>query len=234
MGQMRAEVNIAKALLGAEADLEDDPQEPPDRRVDEDWLLRWRDSASTVSAAELQDLWGRVLAGEVKSPGTFSLRTLEFLKNLSKEEARRIATLAPFVVDNAFVFKGDSSLLESEGITLSFLLSLQDLGIIAPGATGPSTLTLKSASPNEFMLGLVAYTRVLVVTHQDPHKDIRLDAYRLTSLGQEVLKLGAFAPHDAYIRHLGQTIRDRDFKVLLARHQQVTETDGRYFDEEEL
>ena len=86
--QMRANVNVSKAVLSAEADLADDAQEPPDRMVDDDWLFRWRDSAGKVSSEELQALWGRVLAGEIKSPGTFSLRTLEFLKNLSQGEAR--------------------------------------------------------------------------------------------------------------------------------------------------
>ena len=47
-----------------------------------------------MSSEELQTLWGRVLAGEIKSPGTFSLRTLEFLKNTSHEEALKIAKLA--------------------------------------------------------------------------------------------------------------------------------------------
>ena len=232
--QMRAEVNVAKAVMGAEADLEDDPQEPPDRCVDEDWLFRWRESASKVSAAELQALWGRVLAGEVKSPGSYSLRTLEFLKNLSKEDARRIEKLAPFVVDNDFVFKGDKALLESEGITLGYLLSLRDLGIVDLGATRGLRKVLRTATPNEFMLGLVSYTRVLVVTHEDPKKEIGLDVYRLTSLGKEVLKLGAFTPEDSYIRVLGRTLRDQGFKVVLARYQQITETEGRYFDGEEL
>ena len=232
--QMRAEVNVAKAILGAEADLEDDPQEPPDRRVDEDWLFRWRESASTVSAEELRTLWGRVLAGEIKSPGRFSLRTLEFLKNLSKEDARRIEKLAPFVVDSDFVFKGDKTLLESEGITLGFLLSLRDLGIVDLGATTALRKILKTATPNEFMLGLVSYTHVLVVTHEDPKKEIRLDVYRLTSLGKEVLQLGVFRPNDTYIRELGRTLRDQGFKVVLARHEQITETEGRYFDGQEL
>ena len=231
---MRAEVNVAKAVLGAEADLEDDPQEPPDRSIDEDWLYRWRDSAAKVSTAELQALWGRVLAGEVKSPGTFSLRTLEFLRNLAKEEARRIEMLAPFVVDNDFLFRDSKSLLESEGITFGFLMRLQDLGILDLGGATGLIRPLRSAVPNEFMLGLVAYTRVLVVTHQDANKSANLAIYRLTSLGKEVLKLGAFTPHDAYIRHLGRTIRDRGFKVTLARYQQVTEAEGRYFDGEEL
>ncbi|MDE2903362.1 MAG: DUF2806 domain-containing protein [Chloroflexota bacterium] len=121
--QMRAEVNVARAVLVAEDVLEDDPQEPPGRRVDDDWLHRWRESAGKVSIEELQDLWGRVLAGEIKSPGTFSLRTLEFLKNLSKQEAAEIATLAPFVVDGDWVFMGvadDMSTLETEGIALGF------------------------------------------------------------------------------------------------------------------
>ena len=74
LGQMQAEVNIGKAFLSAETDLAGDAQEPPNRMVDDDWLLRWRDSAGRVSSEELQTLWGRVLAGEIKSPGTFSLR----------------------------------------------------------------------------------------------------------------------------------------------------------------
>ena len=36
-----------------------------------------------MSSEELQTLWGRTLAGEIKSPGSYSLRTLDFLKNLS-------------------------------------------------------------------------------------------------------------------------------------------------------
>ena len=232
--QMRAELNVAKALVNAEDDLADDSQEPPDRRIDEDWFFRWRDSASTVSDEELQALWGRVLAGEVKSPGTFSLRTLEFLKNVSKEEAQRIEKLAPFVVDNEFVFRSDGSPLKSEGITPSFVMSLGDLGIVDSASARGVVKRLRSAEPNAFKLGLVSYTRVLVVTHSDPKKETRLDIYRLTSLGREVLRLGAFTPHDGYLRHLGQTIRDRGFNVVLARYQRVTETVGHYFDEEQL
>jgi len=231
--EMRSEVNVAKALLNAEADLQDDPQEPPDRDVDQDWLYRWRDYASEVSDAELQTLWGRVLAGEVKSPGKFSLRTLEFLRNLSKEEAREIEKLAPFVVDAEYVFKGDSSILESEGITLGFLLSLQDLRILDAQVRGLKR-TLRSTTSDKFLVGLVAYSRVLVITHDDAKRKVAMEVYRLTSLGKEVLQLGKFVPHEPYLRSIGRTIRNQGYKVVIARYEQVTETEGRYFDEEEL
>ena len=38
--EIRAEVNVSKALLSAEAELENDPQTPPEREVDDDWLFR--------------------------------------------------------------------------------------------------------------------------------------------------------------------------------------------------
>ena len=103
--RMGTELNVRKALLNAATALGGDEQEPPDRRVDNDWLLRWRESAGRVSSEKLQDLWGRVLAGEVKSPGSFSLRTLAFLRTLSQEEALRIEAIAPFVIDNNFIVK---------------------------------------------------------------------------------------------------------------------------------
>ena len=133
--QMRREVNVARAVLHAEAAALEEGEQgepPPDRKVDDDWLYRWRDSASTVSNERLQDLWGRVLAGEVKSPGTFSLRMLEFLKNLSQEEAQLIEKLAPFVVDGSFVHRDWSAdrhdSLEPHGISAGDLMMLDNLG----------------------------------------------------------------------------------------------------------
>ena len=102
--EIRSEVNVSKALLGAEAELENDPQTPPDRTVDEDWLFRWRDAASVVSSEELQTLWGRVLAGEIKSPGSFSLRTLEFLKISRRRRRSKLKSCRPsFSVTGAYL-----------------------------------------------------------------------------------------------------------------------------------
>ena len=201
--EMRAEVNVSKALLIAEAGLEDDPQTPPDRKVDDDWLYRWRDSASTVSSEELQALWGRMLAGEIKSPGSFSLRTLEFLKNLSHEEALQIAKVSPFVIDGDAIFRDNEQLLRSEGITFKFLLDLQELGIISGVEAVGVVKKLSSTATEKFEQSLVSYNRVLLVTHEDTSKKIPLEVYKLTLLGQQIIKLGSFEPHEVYLRSVG-------------------------------
>ena len=230
--EMRAEVNVSKVLLSAEAALEDDPQTPPERKVDDDWLFRWRDAASTVSSEELQTLWGQVLAGEIKSPGSFSLRTLEFLKNLSHKEALQIAKVSPFVISNV-IFRGNNQLLESEGITVSFLLNLQNLGVVSGVGAGLKQ-KFHSLATEKFEQALVSYNRVLIVTHEDASKKISLEIYTLTLLGEQILELGSFKPHEVYLRSVGQTICRQGFKVHIARWEQVTEKMGDYFEPEEL
>ena len=49
--------------------------------VDEDWKTRFFNIAEDVSSSEMQDLWGKILAGEVARPGSYSVRTLEVFLN---------------------------------------------------------------------------------------------------------------------------------------------------------
>ena len=231
---IRREVNVSKALLEAEAELGNDPQPPPERRVDDDWLFRWRDAASMVSSEELQTLWGRVLAGEIKSPGSCSLRTLEFLKNLSRYEALQIAKVSRFVINNDAIFPGNESVLESEGITFMFLQHLQDLGIVAGHEARGLGYEAESSRADKFQHYLISHDRLLLVTHEDASKVLRFKIYLLTAIGKEIFKLGSFEAHEAYLRSLGEYIRGEGFTVRIARWEKLTETEGRIHDVQEL
>jgi hypothetical protein len=127
---VRKEVNVAKAVIVAEDILAKDGQQPPTEDIEDDWLFSWRENAGKVSSEELQDLWGRVLAGELKQPGSYSVRTLEFLKSLSKVEAELISKLATFVIENR-IYRNKDDFLEKEGIHFTQLLYLQDIGIMS-------------------------------------------------------------------------------------------------------
>lgn len=135
----RIELNSAKAVIYAEEQLANDPQTPPDREVDEDWLFAWRDYAGKVSAEDLQRLWGSVLAGEVKSPGRYSIRTLEFLKTLSKPEADVISKIARYAIDGR-IARGQKQYLDEKGLNFGLLLRMQEMGVVsgveAAGLTG--------------------------------------------------------------------------------------------------
>lgn len=225
---LRKEINVGRALVQAEAELSGDPQEPPPKKPDDDWLFRWRDSASAVSNTELQQLWGRVLAGEVKAPGQFSLRTLEFLRNISQEEARAIEKLGKACLGDV-IYRNDT-LLQGVGIDFTFLLSMQDLGIVSGVESIGIEMTLKTRRPGSYIQLLFGRDRALLITHVDDTKVLKIPIYQVTTIGQQVLKLGATEPDMTLLTGVGDEICKQGFDVAIARYTVVDENSVRYFD----
>lgn len=54
---------------------------------DEDWMNSFMRNAEDASSERLQDLFGRILAGEVLRPGAFSLTTLRAVRELDQQAA---------------------------------------------------------------------------------------------------------------------------------------------------
>lgn len=110
-----------------------------EEKVESDWTTRFFNIAEDISNAEMQNLWGRILAGETKKPNSFSLRTLEALKSLTKKEAEiftKFAKLRLKVSNTYFIPLNDKIRLEKEfDITYSQILLLTELGLISSGST---------------------------------------------------------------------------------------------------
>ncbi len=70
-----------------------------DSEPDHDWTARFFSDVQDVSSEQMQLLWARVLAGEVRRSGSTTLRTLGILKNLDQTTAdlfRRLCSLCLF------------------------------------------------------------------------------------------------------------------------------------------
>ena len=107
---VRKTLNFVKVLIKAEEAAESVPDERvSEEHVSQEWRARYRAYAEEVNDEDFQEIWGRVLAGEFQNPGTYSLRTLEFLRTLSSEEARRISQFAQFKISNFIYIKRDVS-----------------------------------------------------------------------------------------------------------------------------
>src|SRR5690554_3131042 len=81
--EAKKQLNLESVTAYAAEQLKDEPP-VTDEPIDEDWKTRFFNIAEEVSNEEMQALWGRILAGEIKKPKSYSLRTLEVLRNLSK------------------------------------------------------------------------------------------------------------------------------------------------------
>ncbi|BCX19618.1 MAG: hypothetical protein KatS3mg117_3300 [Geminicoccaceae bacterium] len=62
-------------------------------RLTDEWIDRFWRLAQDVSNADLQRLWGRVLAREARRPGSVALQTLDILSRLDREAAEELQRL---------------------------------------------------------------------------------------------------------------------------------------------
>jgi len=230
---LRKEINVGKAILQAEAELENETQEPSTKSMDDDWLYRWRDCASETSSENLQNLWGKLLAGEVKSPGSFSLRTLEFLRNISSAEASKIAKLPPFVIDEC-IYRNSTEILEKEGITFGFLLEMQELGVLYGVESIGISKTWSSYEKDKYLRVLVSNRKALIVKHSDPLKEMRLPMFGVTKIGVEVLRLGKFEHNDTYLRKIGEHLLGQGFEVDIADYRFISDDRIEWYNSEKI
>jgi hypothetical protein len=153
--------------------------------LDEDWLNVFERYAEDASSERLQGLWGKVLAGEIRRPGRFSIRTLRFLAEVSQSDAITFERFA----ENAFGDCAPKSLVMPHGgKNIGHLIDLESIGLI-DGASGlglTQSLTFDEAGNAFFYEGSLA-----VMFVGKPGEKLETPVVVLTKLGQELLQLVA-------------------------------------------
>jgi uncharacterized repeat protein (TIGR03899 family) len=186
-------VEIAKTQLEQENTVSDEP-------VNNDWTTRFFNIAADISDNEMQALWGRILAGETKQPKSYSLRTLEIVKNLSKNDAEIFMKVANYAIGTYnnfnFLFKGHGQELDDFGINFTNISQLVECGLIQPGdSVGYEYHTRKEEYNNNF----VTDKYVLFISVKSYSPFINVPIYPFTKSGSELLKL---IKADAPIKYL--------------------------------
>ena len=110
----------------------DDNADP--NTVDDDWITNFFDKCRIISDDEMQQLWGRVLAGEANSPGTYSRRTVSALASLDKSDAIAFSSLCccGWLIGDVtpLVYKVQDPVYSSAGITFMSLTHLDAIGLV--------------------------------------------------------------------------------------------------------
>tara|TARA_R110000744_G_C19362646_1_gene561570 strand:- start:969 stop:1868 length:900 start_codon:yes stop_codon:yes gene_type:complete len=70
-------------------------------RADQDWFSSFVTLAEGISNKSMQELWAKILAGEVSQPGSFSLKTLQTFRTMSITEAKLLAKACSLAMADA-------------------------------------------------------------------------------------------------------------------------------------
>ena len=118
-----------------------DKDEVSEEELDEDWITRFFRYAEDITTEHMQELWAKILAGEIEKPKSFSMRTLEILRNMSTEEAeifQKFVNLSIKAYDDEgrnnhlFILYEDNSTFNNL-ITFNDILLMMEIGIIHEG-----------------------------------------------------------------------------------------------------
>lgn len=184
--------------------------------VDPDWMFRFFNAVENISNEDMQKIWGRILAGEIQSPSKYSYRTLEKLRNITKEEAQlfqEVAALSLTHGSRKFLLKNDS-LMNKYGIYFSHILKLEECGMMSS-----QSLVLNLSISNEkteivwnpHILGKIAGTAPEV-------EKISLPIYIFSEAGNQLLDAIQPEQNKTYILDCLEHIRKNYKKANVTAH----------------
>lgn len=67
------------------------PDDEVAERADQDWFNSYISLAEDISNRTMQDLWAKILAGEIAQPGSYSFKALKVLRDMSMHDAKLLA-----------------------------------------------------------------------------------------------------------------------------------------------
>lgn len=156
-------------------------------KVDDDWLNFFESYAEKASSDNMRKLWGKILAGEIRKPGAFSLRTLRVASELDMATARQFQELAECRI-NDWSFLNPLPIVKGHPLswpqTPEHVNELEAAGLVSMG-TGLGT-SFKPTVPTQTMAFAVG--RLSVVAVLKPGKQLEVPGFKLTRAGAELCK----------------------------------------------
>ena len=229
----KRQANIGSVFARAAQELGD--REVQDHEVDHDWTARFFNDVQDVSSEEMQQLWAKILAGEVERPGNTSIKTLGILKNLDKATAnlfRQFCSICVSIRPDGVNFNDarvpfpsgyrEGNALRDYGFEFGKLNVLSEHGLINPeyntwhdylactGLTLPETQTLVHIP--------FCFQRkywVLVPMGADTQiKEFKLFGVALTRSGQEISRVVDPLSAQRYTVHLIEHFKKKNRQMV--------------------
>jgi hypothetical protein len=172
-----------------------------DKSVDEDWATRFFDIVQDVSKDEMKALWAKILSKEIETPFSYSLRTLEILRNISYEEANLFVKLSDYVLNQSdyFIF-AEYETMEKFGVGYKDIAKLREIGLLQSGDFVTSSF---HANPNSLStVNFVYGNTILQFTFRPSTIDIEIPVILLTQAGQQIYQLIETKQNWDYIRDI--------------------------------
>lgn len=207
---IKEQLNLDQIGLNAANNLRNEHYEENEQQeikeISDDWLNEFENHAKLKSSDDMKLIFGKILSGEIRKPGTFSIRTVRLISQLDNEAAKLFQLLCSHsvsmhagpnhLIDARVVsFNGNaaSNSLSQYGLSFANLNMLHEYGLIISDYN--SWMNYSPCIANEYMH--VNFTFKFGDTHygleptdwEKYDKTVKLSGVALTKAGKELLSI---------------------------------------------
>ena len=195
-------------------------------KADPDWFTTFTQLAEDVSNKTMQDLWAKILAGEITQPGSFSTKTLKIFREMSITDAKLLAKACSLAVSdhakrNIRIISGAYQMpslfnffnkRREQKIPLSqFSLSYADLLVLADNHL--LFVQETESSPMDKLEALHFTFNGSPLTLSAKKANCVLQFYKFTPIGSELARLISGSGDNNYLQHLKSALTE-NFSIV--------------------
>lgn len=204
--EIRKQENIEDIIQRTDALLNNDNGgHASNEDVNRGWISNFLEGAGKTYDDNLKDYWAKLLAGEIRQPGSNSLRTLEVLRNISYEEAKLFESMSGFVFVQdkmSFIFNDDNKY----GLNYYYLSKLKETGLLQTGEG--SAYTIKASKVNtKYTYNYICGNKYITLTTEPDTKDIVVPVHLLTRAGCELYELTTHKDNMGYLKDFAAFVK---------------------------
>lgn len=194
--------------------------------VSQTWLSNFFESAGHIEEADLQKIWGKLLAGEIKNPNSYSLRTLSILKNISSTDAICFQQISSFVIriGNSYIIPRIDSLEKKYKIRYEDMMLLEECGILTATPFLNLTINVGCQKKPLFNSSLVA----LMQSNKAQFQEFSTNIYALTSTGIDIFNILEQNPNNDFFKDYIQSLKltNPDLLISIYKHTGIKNENG--------
>jgi hypothetical protein len=197
--------------------------------ISEDWINSFENEAAQKSSAEMQEMFGSILAGEIQRPGSFSVRTVKILGQMDATSAalfQKICSMAISLQLNGQFFdsrvaslggNAASNGLAKYGLSFDSLNTLQEYGLVISDFNSYMDYRPAIATSNKVAIGFThagALHALVPKEERSASAEFRVHGVMLTKAGRELLRVVPVLPEPAYTADLVTFFEAQGFRVV--------------------
>ena len=203
-----------------------------EQTVNDDWLNNFENEASQKSTEEMRLLFGRILAGEIRKPGTYSIKAVKILGELNQSAADLFKKLCSVCI--VFEIPSDehildirvpslggnagSNVLSPYGLSFDRLNVLHEYGLIIQNYDSQCDYRLGIA--NENPQGVIPFRHqerqwvLLPTSGWESREEFRVSGVAFSRAGRELFRVVDLVPMEKYTEDLQRFLAGQKLQMV--------------------